>query len=75
MYELISDIQREVSRSRQFGRCMTLTSTQGPNKGVALGNERPAGAEAEESNTLVARARAEQVTDKLVTPVIRKTDD
>ena len=54
---------------------MTLTSTQGPNKGVPLGDERPAGAEAEESDALVARTSAEQVSDELMTAVIRQADD
>lgn len=54
--------------------CVDL-GAQGPRQGLALGDERPARAEAEQADTLVTRARAEQVANKVVTAVVRKADD
>ena len=52
-----------------------LTGSPWPDEGGSLRDERPARAEAEEPDALVARPGPEEVADELMTAIVCKTDD
>lgn len=54
---------------------MERTSLEGPDERRALGDERPARAEAEQTNAFVRGASAEQVAHKVMSSIISQTDD
>ena len=50
--------------SNLFKVLSVLTGLQRPDKGVSLGDQSPAGTEAEQTNALVTRAGTEEVADE-----------
>ena len=74
MYELISVTSVE-SMNQNNSRERRRTGAQRPDERVALGDESPAGAKAEETNALVAGTSAEQVAQERVPAIVRQADD